>query len=141
MFYNFNKHKQQAVESKAVPMDELVRRYHERRRVGQRRLAHRISANVSRLPVSLQRAMFFTALGIGAGYCIFLILPNSVSKQVEQSLLGLTSSHQTMQAATPSPKQQAFQNYLDSLERALVADSLFQSQQTIEDHAEKSIHP
>ncbi|WP_439584105.1 hypothetical protein [Dyadobacter bucti] len=122
-------------------MDELVKRYHERRREGQRRLAHHMSANLSRLPVSLQQAMFLTALGIGAGYCILLILPNSFSQLVGHSLLGLTSSHQTIKVATPSPKQQALQNYLDSLERASVTDSLFQSQQTIEDHAEKSIHP
>jgi len=141
MFYNFNRHKQQAAESKAIPMEELVRRYREHRRACQRRLAGRMIRKMFRVPINLRLPILFTALGFGAGYCINLILPHSFSQQSEHSLAELRGSPQTIDAAAPSPKQQAFQQYLDSLERALVADSLFQSQQTIEDHAEKSIHP
>ncbi|MCE7070928.1 hypothetical protein LZG74_11480 [Dyadobacter sp. CY327] len=141
MFYNFNRHKQQAAESKAIPMEELVRRYREHRRVCQRRLTGRMIRKMFRVPVNLRLPIFFTALGFGAGYCINLILPHSFLQQSEYSLAELRRSPQTIHAAASSPKQQAFQQYLDSLERALVADSLFQSQQTIEDHAQKSIHP
>lgn len=141
MFYDFNKHKRQAIKSEAVAMDEMVRKYHERRTESQRHLARRISAKVSKLSISFQRAIFFAALVVGAGYCIYLILPNSSRHEVKQSFLGLSTSHQTIQAATPSPEQQAFEQYLDSLERAFVADSVFQSQQIIENHAENIIHP
>ncbi|QRR01552.1 hypothetical protein [Dyadobacter sandarakinus] len=141
MFYNFNRHKQQATESKAVPMEELVRKYREHRRECQRRLTSRMIRKMFRVPVSLRLPIFLAALGFGAGYCINLILPHSFLQQSEYLLAELRGSPQTIHAAEPSPKQQAFQQYLDSLERALVADSLFQSQQTIEDHAPKSIHP
>lgn len=141
MFYNFNRHKQQAAGSKAVPMEELVSRYREHRRACQRRLTGRMIRKIFRVPINLRLPTFLTALGFGAGYCTYLIMPNSFLKQGEHSLAELMGSHQTIHAVMPSPKQQAFQQYLDSLERALVADSLFQSQQTIEDHAQKSIHP
>lgn len=141
MFYDFNRHKQHAVKSEPVAMDELVRRYNHRRKAGQRHLANQMSARLSRLPIALQRALFFTGLGIGAGYCLYLILPNFFRQQGEQSLSGLTISHQTIQAVAPSPMQKALEQYLDSLEKAFVADSIFQSQQTTKDHAEKSIHP
>lgn len=141
MFYNFNRHREQAAESKAVPMEELVRRYREHRRACQRRLTGRMIRKMFRVPVNLRLPIFFTALGFGAAYCINLILPNSFLHQDEHSLAELRGSPQTIHAVAPNPKQQAFQQYLDSLERTFVADSLFQSQQTIEDHAEKSIHP
>lgn len=141
MFYNFNRHKQQTGESKAVPMEELVRRYREHRRACQRRLTGRMIRNMFQVPVNLRLPIFFTALGFGAGYCFYLILPHSFLQQDEHSLAELRGSPQTIHAAPPSPKQQAFQQYLDSLERVTVADSLFQSQQTSEDHAQKKIHP
>lgn len=142
MFYDFNKHKQQALESGPVTMQELVRRCNERRKIArQRYLAKRRTKNFFRLLSALQQPVFFTALGIGMGYCIFLVLPHSSHDGTQQSLNRLTDSHQTVQTATPSPQHQAFERYLDSLERASVADSIFQSQQTTEDHAENSIHP
>ncbi len=141
MFYNFNRHKQQAAESKAVPMEELVRRYREHRRACQRRLTGRMIRKMFRVPVNLRLPIFFTVLGFGAGYFINLILPNSFLQQGEYSLAELRGSPETIHAVMPSPKQQAFQQYLDSLERVTVADSLFQSQQTSEDHAQKNIHP
>ena len=141
MFYDFNKHKRLAVKSEAVAMDEMVRKYRQRRVAGQRYFARKLGAKVSRLPIRFQRTIFLAALVIGVGYCIHLILPNASRYKVGQSLFGISISHETIQPATPSPKQQAFEQYLDSLERAFVADSIFQSQQTIENHAENSIHP
>lgn len=141
MFYNFNRHKQQAAESKAVPMEELARRYREHRSACQRRLTGRMIRKMFRVPVNLRLPIFFTVLGFGAGYFINLILPNSFLQQGEYSLAELRGSPETIHAVMPSPKQQAFQQYLDSLERVTVADSLFQSQQTSEDHAQKNIHP
>lgn len=141
MFYDFNRQKQHAVKSEPVAMDELVRRYNQHRKAGQRHLANQMSARLSRLPITLQRALFFIGLVIGTGYCIYLILPNSFRQQGKQSLPELTNSHRTIQAVSPSPMQQALEQYLDSLEKAFIADSIFQSQQTTKDHAEKSIHP
>src|SRR5690606_12229657 len=106
-----------------------------------KRLSDHMGRRVSRFPIQLQKAVFLTMASIGVVYCICLILPNSFLSSIDHTVPGIPQSHETIQAATPSPKQQAFEQYLDSLERAFVADSILQSQQTTEDHAENSIHP
>ncbi|TLV01422.1 hypothetical protein [Dyadobacter luticola] len=141
MFYDFNRHKQQPVHSEAVRMDDLARKYHEHRKACKRRLVGWKIQKMFRIPAAFRLAIFFTALGFGACYCLILVLPTSLTHRDEHSLVELTDTNQTIRAATESPKQQAFQHYLDSLERAFVADSILHSKQTIEDNAENNIHP
>jgi hypothetical protein len=141
MFYDFNKHQRLATSSPSTGIGDLSEKLRQLNYAARKRLSNKMGRTISRLPMRLQKILFLAVAGIGVGYCICLILPNSFLHQGEQSLLKLTSSHQTIQAAVPSPKQQAFEQYLDSLEKAFIADSIFQSQQTIDDHAEKSIHP
>lgn len=141
MFYDFNKHKRQAATSPPVEMNDLGEKFRQRSNAARKRLSDQMGRSVSCLPIQLQKAVFLTLAGIGVVYCICLILPNSFLRSIDHTVPGILRSHETIQAATPSPKQQAFEQYLDSLERAFVADSIFQSQQTTEDHAENSIHP
>ncbi|NIJ52176.1 hypothetical protein FHS68_001332 [Dyadobacter arcticus] len=141
MFYDFNKHKRQITAPLPPTDDDVITRFRQYHKAARQKLADQASARVYRLPLGLQRGIFIIAIGIGIIYCIYLILPNSVLTSANPLLSGIIQSHQTIQAATPSPKQEAFERYLDSLERAFEADSIFQSQQTIDNHAKNSIHP
>lgn len=141
MFYDFNKQKRQAATSPSVEMNNLAGKLRRRSHAARKQLSDHMGRRVSRFSIQLQKAVFLTIASIGVVYCICLILPNSFLSSIDHTVPGIPQSHETIRTATPSPKQQAFEQFLDSLERAFVADSIFQSQQTTEDHGENSIHP
>ncbi|MCF0059868.1 hypothetical protein MUK70_11520 [Dyadobacter chenwenxiniae] len=136
MFYNFNRHKQKTSPAAVTETEAAAVKIAGKIKAKQRKLADWMNQEMSGLPVRWQKAILFAILGLGVAYCIWLTIPYSHTDKEShtfQSLVGKTSS---IKAATPSPKQQAFENYLDSLEKAFIADSIYHSQQNNNDHAE-----
>jgi hypothetical protein len=136
MFYNFNRHKQKASPLGGPETEASALKIGEEIKAKQRKLAEWLNEGMSGLPAPWQRAIHFAILGSGVAYCIWLTLPDAhgdKESHMFQSLVGTTSP---VRAAAPSPEQQAFQIYLDSLEKAFIADSIYHSQQNINDHAE-----
>ena len=141
MFYNFNRHKKEAAHRANPQTDELAAKIARQCQAAQRKIADRINKKVSKLTIRCQRVIFLILLTSGTAYCIYLTLPNAHEKMISEFLQDSTGKSQTIQAAAPSPMQQAFLNYLDSLESAFIADSIYQSQQNILSDAKQITQP
>lgn len=140
MFYNFNRHRQLA----AQMADSQVRRAPESPRFqGNRKwgLWKRITVRLARLPLKWQHAVLVALLSAGIGYFFSLILPDYQMAALSKVFTNDSRNQKIIKAATPSPRQQAFEAYVDSLEHAHVRDSIYQSQQTAKDYADQTIHP
>lgn len=141
MFYNFNRHKQKNAQPLSLKADELASMIADRCKALQRKFTDYLGEKVSQLPVSWQRIGFSMLLVAGAGYCIYLILPGTNLKSSFKMFQASEAISKTIQIEPVSPKQQAFENYLDSLKMVFIADSINQSQQNSQNHADESTHP
>lgn len=96
----------------------------------------RITVRLARMPVKLQHTLLIALLSGGIGYSFSLILPDYQITALSKVFSNDSRNQKTIKTATPSPRQQAFEAYVDSLEQAHVRDSIYQSQQTVKDYAE-----
>lgn len=140
MFYNFNRHRQLAAQaanssSRSAPGSP---RFRENRKWG---LWKKITVRLARMPLKLQHALPLALLSAGIGYCFSLILPDYQIAALSNVFANDSRNQKTIKAATPGPRQQAFEAYVDSLEQVHLRDSIYQSQQTAKNYADKTIHP
>ncbi|WP_176885116.1 hypothetical protein [Dyadobacter soli] len=140
MFYNFNRHKQLAAQMSGGPVRRAPAspRFQGNRKWG---LWKRITVRVARLPLKWQHAVSIALLSAGIGYSFSLILPDYQIAALSKVFKNGSRNQKTIRAATSSPRQQAFEAYVDSLEQTHFRDSIYQSQQTAKDYAEQTIHP
>ena len=140
MFYNFNRHRHMEAEM----ADSLGRSVPEPAKFqGNRKwgLWKRITVRLARLPLKWQHALLVALLSGGIGYSFSLILPDYQIAALSRVFTNDSRNQKIIKAATPSPRQQAFEAYVDSLEHAHVRDSIYQSQHTAKGYAEQTIHP
>lgn len=140
MFYNFNRHRQLAAEMADSPGHRATE---SARFQGNRKWGHwkRITVSVALLPLKWQHAVSIALLSAGIGYSFSLILPDYQIAALSKVFKNDSRNQKTIRAATSSPRQQAFEAYVDSLKQAHVRDSIYQSHQTAKGYAEQTIHP
>jgi len=140
MFYNFNRHRQMAAQMADSPGRSASEpaKFQGNRKWG---LWKRITVRLARMPIQLQYALLIALLSGGTGYSFSLILPDYQIAALSKVFSNDSRNQKTIKTATSSPRQQAFEAYVDSLEQARFRDSIYQSQQNAKDHAEQTVHP
>jgi hypothetical protein len=135
MFYNFNRHRQLAAQAanssgKSAPGSP---RFRENRKWG---LWKKVTVRLARMPLKLQHALLLSLLSAGIGYSFSLILPDYQIAALSKIFTRDSQNQKAIRAATPSPRQQAFEAYIYSLEQAHIRDSIYQSQQNAKGYAD-----
>ena len=125
MFYPFKPEKQpRPVESDPVT-DQLATRIFSRSLKLQRRCADFLNEKFKRLPTGRLKVLFLTITISAGSYSLFLIASGIWGKPPEGVFLRQkTQLPPTDNAASRQKKQQAFEAYLDSLEKAFIRDSI-----------------
>jgi len=124
MFYPFKPGKRRPIKSDPST-DQLATRIFSRSLKLQRRCADLLNEKFKRLPTRRLKVLFFTIAIAASSYSLFLIAGGFWGKPPESVFLReKTHLPPTDNAASRQRKQQAFQAYLDSLEKEFIRDSI-----------------
>ena len=128
MFYPFKPDRRPRQSSGDAGTDQLATRIFHKSLKLQRKCADYLSEKAKKLPGKTLKTTLI-AMAIAAGsYCLFLIACGVLGKpagHVFQSVI--TERPTASQAATRQAKEQVFNAYLDSLEKAFIRDSINES--------------
>lgn len=125
MFYPFKPERQPRQSSSDAGADQLATRIFFKSLALQRKCADYLSEKAKKLPGKTLKTTLI-AMAIAAGsYSLFLIASGVLGKPAEHVFQKvITELPSVSQAAARQAKEQAFNAYLDSLEKAFIRDSI-----------------
>jgi hypothetical protein len=125
MFYPFKPGRGSKPIKSDPATDQLADRIFSRLLKQQRKCADFLNEKFKRLPTGRLKVLFFTIAIAAGSYSLFLIAGSFWGKPPESVFLRQkTQLPPTDNAALRQKKQQAFEAYLDSLEKAFIRDSI-----------------